>query len=300
MGSSLFGIVQKILRPEIESMGKSAAGPCKKWCFKNKKPWAQKCNWKNCNGCDSCQTNGGFFSEASCKALFHGTDKVENSCEVPQKFASWRTPSTGEFMQDPPIESDEVQEFTVAGSKYVQIASKRKLSVAGESTESKWMLCVRKVKEPKPTGTKYLGCHMDHEARDLKHGPKQYGYKGPGGPMKCARACPEYKYIALQNGGSCHCDNTYGTAIIYHKRPNHECGRSLPRPGGKWRNAVYSVQKGHTLQSAVPEERCCVHKYSTLAPSVMQAVQDAKDRNQALDVANATILKRAAARLKNF
>lgn len=87
-------------------------------------------------------------------------------------------------------------------------------------------------------GVKYLGCYEDDKARDLKHGPKRGGYT----PASCKKACPRYKYFALQAGSWCNCDNTYGTpANKYSKAPDHECNRGGAGYGGGWRNAIYKA-----------------------------------------------------------
>jgi len=90
---------------------------------------------------------------------------------------------------------------------------------------------------------KYLGCYKDNSSRDMKHGPKKYGYKGVDGPKKCHDACKQYKYFALQNNGWCSCDNTYGTpASTYKKLSDAKCGSTQPRSGKGWTNAVYTKQ----------------------------------------------------------
>jgi len=83
----------------------------------------------------------------------------------------------------------------------------------------------------------YLGCFADNGSRDLKHGPKRYGYN----PTNCMSACKDYKFIALQNGGWCNCDNTYSTpSSTYSKQPDNQCNKGGTGQGGGWRNAVYS------------------------------------------------------------
>lgn len=53
------------------------------------------------------------------------------------------------------------------------------------------------------------------------------------------KACVAYKYVALQEGGLCFCDNTYSTpSYPYMKIPNDQCGAS--GHGGKNKNAVYN------------------------------------------------------------
>jgi len=86
---------------------------------------------------------------------------------------------------------------------------------------------------------KYLGCFKDNGHRDLKHGPKRYGYK----PASCRAACPTYKFIALQNGGWCNCDNTYSSPPnTYPKHPDSQCNHGGKGQGGGWRNAVYRAK----------------------------------------------------------
>merc|ERR1719478_2065382 len=78
-------------------------------------------------------------------------------------------------------------------------------------------LCEVKVQvggEARPDGKgelepQYLGCYKDNGSRDFKAGPKKYGYNGVGGPLKCHKACTNYKFFALQNNGWCSCDNSY-------------------------------------------------------------------------------------------
>jgi len=83
----------------------------------------------------------------------------------------------------------------------------------------------------------YLGCFVDNGSRDLKHGPKRYGYN----PTNCMSACKDYKFIALQDGGWCNCDNTYSTpSSTYSKQPDNQCNKGGTGQGGGWRNAVYS------------------------------------------------------------
>merc|ERR1711998_546844 len=83
----------------------------------------------------------------------------------------------------------------------------------------------------------WVGCFVDNGSRDFKHGPKQYGYS----PGTCMSKCKQYKYIALQNGGWCNCDNTFSTpATTCPKKPDGECNKGGKGQGGPWRNAVYS------------------------------------------------------------
>lgn len=88
------------------------------------------------------------------------------------------------------------------------------------------------------TAPVFIGCYTDDGSRDFAAGPKQYGYN----PTTCEAACPSFKYIALQNGGWCNCDNTYSTPPSqYPKRPDGECNTGGTGQGGPWRNAIYST-----------------------------------------------------------
>jgi hypothetical protein len=98
-----------------------------------------------------------------------------------------------------------------------------------------------KAKEPKPIGHGFIGCYKDNKHRDLKHGPKKYGYTA----TSCMSACKKYKFVALQNGGWCNCDNSYHTpAGEYPKKPEADCNKGGVAPGrgkgGAWANAVYT------------------------------------------------------------
>ena len=65
--------------------------------------------------------------------------------------------------------------------------------------------------------------------------------KGGYDKHSCQIACPQYKYFALQNGGTCRCDNTYSTpANQYPKVADSECGTN----GGYARNMVYEHSSG--------------------------------------------------------
>jgi len=98
----------------------------------------------------------------------------------------------------------------------------------------------------------YIGCFGDNEHRDLKHGPKNYGYS----PVTCRDACKGYKYFALQNGGWCNCDNSYSDGYVsgqgkssYNEIGNFACdgtGNTVGRGmGGGWTNAIYHVKDSH-------------------------------------------------------
>ena len=48
---------------------------------------------------------------------------------------------------------------------------------------------------------------MDKLGDDFCCGPNEKDYK----PDTCRRACENYKYFSLTNGGTCKCDNDYAT-----------------------------------------------------------------------------------------
>jgi hypothetical protein len=65
-----------------------------------------------------------------------------------------------------------------------------------------------------------------------------YGYDGES----CRQACAEYPYFALQNGGWCTCDYSYGNPVDSYPQINDaDCGQpqNEVRFGGAWANAVY-------------------------------------------------------------
>merc|ERR1711998_324039 len=104
----------------------------------------------------------------------------------------------------------------------------------------------------------YVGCFGDNGARDLKHGPKNYGYS----PRTCMDACSQYKYFALQNGGWCDCDNTYsdnysgsGGKGNYNAIGGNACDKDGANPGrgmgGGWANAVYTLKESHHSTSEI-------------------------------------------------
>lgn len=96
---------------------------------------------------------------------------------------------------------------------------------------------------PRTSSPTYIGCYKDNGSRDFQYGPKSYGYDA----TKCAKACPNHKYVALQNGGWCSCDNTYSSpSATYTKRPDGECNKGGTGYGGSWRNAIYVVKGGFT------------------------------------------------------
>jgi len=95
----------------------------------------------------------------------------------------------------------------------------------------------------------WLGCYTDNGRRDLKHGPRRYGYT----VSTCRKYAKDHskKYFALQHNGWCSTDNTYATpSNQYRKRGDHECGAkcrgetagdAVLRCGGGWRNAMYKA-----------------------------------------------------------
>jgi len=98
----------------------------------------------------------------------------------------------------------------------------------------------------------YVGCYGDNGARDLKHGPKNYGYTAE----KCQRQCKDFKYFALQNGGWCNCDNSYsdnysgsGGKGSYNALSANTCNKDGVWPGrgmgGGWANAVYELKQNN-------------------------------------------------------
>jgi len=100
---------------------------------------------------------------------------------------------------------------------------------------------------------KYIGCFADNGHRVFQYGPKRYGYNA----NRCKNACKPFKYVALQNGGWCSCDNSYKkrrneNASIGHRRrwikagaqiDVGQCNRRFRGGGGGWANAVYRNDK---------------------------------------------------------
>merc|ERR1712136_471902 len=80
------------------------------------------------------------------------------------------------------------------------------------------------------------GPYGDDSHRDLKDGPRNYGYN----QQSCNTACKAYTYYALQHNGWCVCGNGYSTKPQYVKKPDSECGgtRGL---GGPFRNSIYKT-----------------------------------------------------------
>ena len=91
---------------------------------------------------------------------------------------------------------------------------------------------------------RYVGCYTDNRRRDLKFGPRKYGYTADS----CRTACVAltYTYFSLQHGGQCFCDNSYSTPSTYRQTNDEECHRNGGyRNGGAWRNAVFKILPGH-------------------------------------------------------
>merc|ERR1712054_573727 len=83
-----------------------------------------------------------------------------------------------------------------------------------------------------PNADNYLGCYKDNAARDFSAGPKQYGYTAES----CMNKCQDFKYVALQDGGWCSCDNTYSTpSNTYSQVGKGECNKGFIGGGGGWR-----------------------------------------------------------------
>jgi hypothetical protein len=105
----------------------------------------------------------------------------------------------------------------------------------------------------------YIGCYRDNGWRDLKHGPKRYGYV----PETCHEACSDYKYFALQNNGWCNCDNDFSTPdSTYNKISENRCGSEMTmlngkkwRLGGGWANSMYKCKKKENTKEVdvIPE-----------------------------------------------
>jgi len=110
------------------------------------------------------------------------------------------------------------------------------------------------VRKPPPRNSgkpHFLGCYKDNRARDLKYGPKRFGYN----VRTCHAACPRFKFYALQAGSQCFCDNSFGSpSAIYPKVPTGQCGAN--RHGGGWRNAVYT----NSQSAAASERKTKAHK----------------------------------------
>lgn len=85
-----------------------------------------------------------------------------------------------------------------------------------------------------------------------KHKPRLMGNT----PDTCSKACTNYKYFSLQNGGECFCGNDYSTQKKYSRVIDSECddngGRKGIRLGGIWKNAVFR----NSLYSGEGEFEC--------------------------------------------
>jgi len=111
--------------------------------------------------------------------------------------------------------------------------------LTGSKCKDTWPRGTCNPKPPPPPAVKpaFLGCYRDDGARDFCCGPKRYGYN----QEKCAKACSNFEYFALQHNGWCTCDNTYSTpASKYPKTPESDCGAN--KLGGGWRNSVYRTK----------------------------------------------------------
>lgn len=90
----------------------------------------------------------------------------------------------------------------------------------------------------------FVGCFIDDADRDLKHGPRDYGYT----TASCAEACDEFTFFALQANGYCMCGNAHSTkGEVYFKVDDDECGgpclnEAVGRCGANYRNAIYQVR----------------------------------------------------------
>jgi len=120
-----------------------------------------------------------------------------------------------------------------------------------------------------------IGCYTDDGNRDLDL------YKGSGyNQDRCAAACANYKYFALQYHGQCFCGNAYATSGQYRKVDINQCGSD--RLGRGWRNMVYfnryyqigcfvddgardlDVYKGSGHNQAKCYSSCSAYKYFAL------------------------------------
>ena len=85
-----------------------------------------------------------------------------------------------------------------------------------------------------------------------KHKPRLMGNT----PDTCSKACTNYKYFSLQNGGDCFCGNDYSTQKKYSRVIDSDCNDSGGRKGtflgGVWKNAVFK----NSLYSGVGEFEC--------------------------------------------
>merc|ERR1719410_2392136 len=112
-----------------------------------------------------------------------------------------------------------------------------------------WRNAVYSTEEPTPP-VWWVGCFVDDASRDMKQGPKTYGYTVDS----CGKEAKKLgmKYFALQNNGWCVTDNSYSSpASQYPKKPDSECGNKchgetaqgpVKLCGAGWRNAAYSTE----------------------------------------------------------
>eukprot|EP00927_Polykrikos_kofoidii_P047524 TRINITY_DN4172_c0_g1_i4.p1 TRINITY_DN4172_c0_g1~~TRINITY_DN4172_c0_g1_i4.p1 ORF type:complete len:1154 (-),score=168.11 TRINITY_DN4172_c0_g1_i4:204-3665(-) len=100
----------------------------------------------------------------------------------------------------------------------------------------------------------YLGCFVDDPLRDLKIEVGKHFTTA-----SCKRACEQFPFLALQDGGVCRCGKAFSTGKVYRRVDDAECGdicvgeRDLaPRRlcGGSFRNAIYK----HTVPPGAPRQ----------------------------------------------
>jgi len=96
----------------------------------------------------------------------------------------------------------------------------------------------------------WVGCYRDDNGRDLKEGPKKYGYT----VATCRKEAEQrkMKYFSLQHNGWCATDNVFSRdPAKYDEKPQTECGATCKgetaqddvlRCGAGWRNAVYETE----------------------------------------------------------
>jgi len=89
----------------------------------------------------------------------------------------------------------------------------------------------------------YVGCYKERHGarpalRDLVWGPQRKGFNR----LTCAGACPDKKYMSLEDGGYCACDNSFSTpSVDFPLVPDKECdtGKQGVGMGAKGRASVY-------------------------------------------------------------
>ncbi len=93
--------------------------------------------------------------------------------------------------------------------------------------------------KPEELDIHYYGCYQDDAARDFDYGPQEYGYT----PETCRDACSDYTFFALQDGGWCSCDMSFGSpSDTYPRIEDSACEKDGESKyfGGAWANAVFS------------------------------------------------------------